>query len=72
MEEAICIVEKSKNFLKLLFVGREVLLWFVRAMEECSNFRGNRAPYQTKREGNKVFLIQHYQNSFGRFINLIE
>lgn len=33
---------------------------------------GKRAPYQTKREGNRVFLNQCCQNSYGMFMKLIQ
>lgn len=67
-----CIVKKSRKFSNALLFGREVLVWFAKAIEECSTLWRKRAPYQTKREGNRVFLIQRCQNSFGRFIKLIE
>lgn len=65
-------MKNSRKFSKALLFGREVLVWFAKAIEDCSTLRRNRTPYQTKREGNRVFLIQRCQNSFGRFIKLIE
>lgn len=35
-------------------------------------FSCNRAPYQTKRDVNRVFLTQHFQNQLRIFIKLIE
>lgn len=37
-----CIMEKSGKFLMSLFFGREVMVWFDRAVEECFSFRGEK------------------------------
>lgn len=55
-----------------LSISKDVLVWFVRAIEEFASSQGNRAPYRTNRDGKRVFLIQQRQNQFGRFIKLIE
>lgn len=67
-----CIVEKCRKFSKAFFFGRDVMFWLAKAVEDCLKFLGNRAPYQTKREGNRFFLIQRCQNSFSKFIKLVE
>lgn len=48
------------------------MVWLAKVVEDCLKFSGNRAPYQTKREGNRVFLIQLSQNMYGRFVQLVE
>lgn len=46
------------------------MLWLAKVVERYLKFSSNRAPYQSKRDGNRVFLVQVCQNSFGRFIKL--
>lgn len=67
-----CIVEKCRKFLKSFFFDREVLVWLAKAVNISSKILDNRVPYQSKRVGNKFFLIQWCQNSYGRFIKLVE
>lgn len=67
-----CIIEKCRKFTKVLYLSRDVVVWMVKVVEESLKFSGNRAPYQTRMEGNRVFLIQICQNSYGRFVKLVE
>lgn len=65
-------VEKNRKFTMSLSISRDVLPWFVHAVEEFASSWENRTPYQTNRDGKRVFLSQRCQNHFGRFIRLIE
>lgn len=65
-------MKKNRRFWNALYLSRDVLAWFIRAMEDCASTRNNRATVQTKRDGNRVFLMQRYQNHFERFIKLLE
>lgn len=67
-----CIVEKCRKFKNAIYLCRDAVVWLAKAVENCSNFSGNRAPYQTRREGNRAFLIQLCQNSYSRFVKLSE
>lgn len=66
------MVEKSRKLSKAFFFGKDVMVWLAKVDEECSKFLGNWAPYQKKRDGNRVLLIQRCQNSYDKFIKLVE
>lgn len=48
------------------------MLWFVKAVEDSLQVSGTSGSFQYKREGNMVLLVQRGQNSYGRFLKLIE
>lgn len=66
------IVEKNRRFSNSLYLSRDVLTWFIQAMEDCVSPHNNRTSFQTKRDGNRVLLTQRCQNNVGRFIKLLE
>lgn len=59
----LCISEKSRKKLKSLYLSR--------GMEECLRSSGKTDSYQTRREGNRVFLVQRSHNSHGRFVKVV-
>ena len=68
----LCIIERGKNYLSNITMGREGADWFKSLMAEAANTSPDKHLLKTFREANKVFVIQKQHNERGRFILMKE
>lgn len=75
MANLFCISEKSRKSRKMmmsLYLSRGIANWMAMVVEECLRSSINMGSYQTRREGDRVFLVQRCHNSYGSFVKLAE
>lgn len=68
---SFCISEKSRKMMLSLTISGGMVVWFSKVVEGCSRTSDKVCSFQT-REGSRVFLVQRGQNSYGRFVKVME
>lgn len=58
--------------MKSLYLSGGMVVWMSKVMEDCLRNSGKMDSYQSRREGDRVFMVQRGHNSYGRFVKLIE
>lgn len=58
--------------MKNLYFYKDLILWLAKVVEDYATASGSLASYQSKCNGNRVFLSHHGQNKYGRFMKLNE
>jgi hypothetical protein len=60
----ICIIERGKNYMSSITLGKEGATWVQSLMVEATNTSSNKQLLKTFREANKVFVCQKQRNEW--------
>lgn len=58
----LCVIERGKNYMSTIILGREGTVWFESLMAEAANTSPDKHLLKTFHEANKVFVLQKQHN----------
>jgi hypothetical protein len=58
----LCVIERGKNYMSTIILGREGTVWFESLMAEAANTSPDKHLLKTFHEAYKVFVLQKQHN----------